>query len=739
MKRKTFKKVLGVLGLFASASIVVASCTKTSTRFDQTDDKKLVLASSFSASSPIAVALNDVISQYNKEKPSTDYPVEVFSIAGGYDGGNETVNTKLASKDKTQFFNMIFNYSTVSAQLVRYDQALKLNKGPEAVDTSMFSPRFLQENYEIPGNYDQSVYGVPITRSTEVLVTNVPVAYQLLSQARVNNDLTIASDQATQKLWAEWKMKAQKNLGSPKSTRKVATDEMMVNEGKPTTDQNTDTATVSSNYIKTLWGDYQSVDGGLKGYTFDASALNTTTGLVDLATRIAKSYPNKLKPVNDRKPTDPQGVIGLDSPSNFLFNASFSQVNGDRNQYIIRKAADGKSYDFNALLSNKDNRAEPIKNVFNDIQPLMNANGLFLNNGGNYSSNWGKFHQLAFFISSTSGYYQSFASNSQQHNLVFTGVDASVGTYPFPNFTSNLNAPTKAEYDAGAIGTFNSSRKRYVIYKKDMLTDTLKQTDTNVAFPDETTRQKAEQALSEVLEPMKDTLGTKRNTLIGYIGTNFDISKFDNAVKDKIYAVGNLTNPRFPTAFVLSKDANKVATTTEQTLQADEADIRIAPTKFKSTDEKNIILTQGPSLIGIHANENEDLQTKRFINWLMKGNITIPASQGGNGAQASTGYNGTPLNYIVLKASYILPTRDFLNDPKNMSAGNPYQNIATNAFKSILDDPKYAAYNDVPDFRSGTFRKSIDSALVSANSSKSNFDTFLSNLNKIVPTIVKQN
>ncbi|SYV93777.1 Uncharacterised protein [Mycoplasmoides gallisepticum] len=61
-------------------------------------------------------------------------------------------------------------------------------------------------------------------------------------------------------------------------------------------------------------------------------------------------------------------------------------------------------------------------------------------------------------------------------------------------------------------------------------------------------------------------------------------------------------------------------------------------------------------------------------------------------------------------------------------------------FKSILDDPNnYVPYTDAPDFRSGSFRQSLDSTLVSANSSKSNFDTFMNNLDKAVPTIVKQN
>ncbi|SYV93776.1 lipoprotein, partial [Mycoplasmoides gallisepticum] len=68
-------------------------------------------------------------------------------------------------------------------------------------------------------------------------------------------------------------------------------------------------------------------------------------------------------------------------------------------------------------------------------------------------------------------------------------------------------------------------------------------------------------------------------------------------------------------AFVLTSDVDKKSVPSEQSLQVSEADIRIAPTKFQASATKNTIITQGPSLIGIHANEKEDLQTKRFINW----------------------------------------------------------------------------------------------------------------------------
>ncbi|SYV93773.1 Mycoplasma MG185/MG260 protein, partial [Mycoplasmoides gallisepticum] len=71
-----------------------------------------------------------------------------------------------------------------------------------------------------------------------------------------------------------------------------------------------------------------------------------------------------------------------------MFNATFSQVNGNKDNFMIRKTADNRAYDYNALLSNQDNRNQQLKNAFNALSPLINANGLFLNNGGNYSSNW---------------------------------------------------------------------------------------------------------------------------------------------------------------------------------------------------------------------------------------------------------------------------------------------------------------------------------------------------------------
>ncbi|MDC4163252.1 P80 family lipoprotein [Mycoplasma sp. T363T] len=834
MKRKVFKKMVGALGLFASASIVAASCfnsTKT-LGFDQNDDGKIVLANTYSSTSPIAKALEEIVDQYNKQKPQGDYPVELFSIAGGYGGGDESVNTKLASKDKTQFFNLIFNYPNVTAQLVRHGQALKLNKGEQAVDASIFSDKFLEENYSIPGNDDRSIYSLPLTRSTEVLVINAPVVYQLLSQAKAANDLMIADNAETKALWDSWKEKAKINLGSSSKTMMKEMKKTMEKDSEAgsaagagmasggqgqsgsgaagsgastgaqggsgsgsqsgssstggsqsgsgstgtgvtarstnlrddqnmtqtspaagaetpamakeaaTTEQPAAAETVSSDYIKKLWGDYQSVDGGLKGYTLDANVFNATKGLIDLSVRIAKSYSTKLKAPNDRQQIDPQAVLGIDSPSNFLYTNSFSQVNGNWNEFLVRKSSNGKTYDFNALLNNDNNRAAPLMNTFNAVKPLIDANGLFLNNGGNYSSNWEKFHQLAFFLGSTSGYYQSFVDDKEGSNLVFKNVDMKVASYEFPRFTSDLYAPTKTEYGQGAIGAFNNRGKRYVIYKKESLTEELKKVETNKAIPDEMNRATAETALSNRLKTIESSLATMDNQAtiqIGWIGTGFDLDKFNSAVKPKIHQLGNLYDKKYKAAFVLDTDAEKKIVPTEQSLQAKEADIRIAPKKFDQANTKEIVMTQGASLIGIHANEKEDIQTKKFINWLIKtGNINVPAVMK-KGKVETPAFTGTPLNFIVDRASYILPTNEFLNNPNVKDNKTEYQKIAIDAFKSIQSDNNYVPYNDVPDFRSGTFRKTIDSTLVSANSTKADFAKFFDNLKKASPDIVKRN
>ncbi|MDC4182565.1 P68 family surface lipoprotein [Mycoplasma bradburyae] len=816
MKRKVFKKMVGALGLFASASIVAASCfnsTKT-LGFDQNDDGKIVLANTYSSTSPIAKALEEIVDQYNKQKPQGDYPVELFSIAGGYGGGDESVNTKLASKDKTQFFNLIFNYPNVTAQLVRHGQALKLNKGEQAVDASIFSDKFLEENYSIPGNDDRSIYSLPLTRSTEVLVINAPVVYQLLSQAKAANDLMIADNPETKALWDSWKEKAKINLGSSSKTMmkemkktmekapeasgnmgfgmasggdnaqggassgaagsqsgsnsaggtqggsgstgtgvtarsaNLREDSVMMSQTPPaagtetSTEQPAAAETVSSDYIKKLWGEYKSVEGGLKGYTLDANVFNTTKGLIDLSVRIAKSYSTKLKAPNDRQQIDPQAVLGIDSPSNFLYTNSFSQVNGNWNEFLVRKSSNGKTYDFNALLNNDNNRAAPLMNTFNAVKPLIDANGLFLNNGGNYSSNWEKFHQLAFFLGSTSGYYQSFVDDKEGSNLVFKNVDMKVASYEFPRFTSDLYAPTKTEYGQGAIGAFNNRGKRYVIYKKENFNDSLKADKNNKVIPDEMNRAAAETALSTRLESIKTTLPESKDgnqTQIGWIGTGFDLDKFNSAVKPKIHQLGNLYDKKYKAAFVLDTDAEKKIVPTEQSLQAKEADIRIAPKKFDQANTKEIVMTQGASLIGIHANEKEDIQTKKFINWLIKtGNINVPAVMK-KGKVETPSFTGTPLNFIVDRASYILPTNEFLNNPNVKDNKTEYQKIAIDAFKSIQSDNNYVPYNDVPDFRSGTFRKTIDSTLVSANSTKADFAKFFDNLKKASPDIVKRN
>ncbi|QZX49173.1 P80 family lipoprotein [Mycoplasma sp. E35C] len=715
------------MSLASASALIAASCGHRANNtgkpaFDQIDDGKIVVANTFSTSSTVYKAIEDVIKEYNKQKSDSDYEVVLRPIGSGYPDGSKQTSIKLETSDTSNFYNLIFNYDNIVANLLRYNMGLAFDKGENKVDTSKFAKEFLDLNYQIAGNTDQSIYSLPFTKSTEVLVTNIPVLYQLLSEAKNKGDLTLAENTETTNTWTEWENKAKKNLGK-------ASDQK-----------------ITSEKISKLWGNYKSVDGGLKGYTLDLTKVfETHKALFEFATRIAKSYPDNLPTPKKRVPTGPNGVLGIDSGSNYLYTSSLSQVNGDWNKFIIRKSNDSKYYDFPGLINNDDNRQRELEESYNNVKPLIDSNGLYLNKGGQYSSNWEKFHQLVFFLGSTSGYWQSFApaKENSSYRLVFKtsgDINANNNTYQFPNYTSDLYAPTKDEHDAGALAAFKWSSKRYVIYEKEKLTEELKKIETNISFVDSEPAtgnvSKSEAALKTALTNVKfKTDVNEKDKLIGWIGTNFVLSSFDKKVQEKIYSGGKFYDPKREAAFVLANDADKVAVSSEETLQEDEADIRLAPTKFDESNTKHIITTQGANLIGIHANENEDRETKKFVNWLInEGNVKIDFEEN----KKIVKFDGIPLDYIIRRASYLLPSKDYLNNV-DQTQKTSYEKVAIKAIKSIIDDPEnYVAYSDPAEYRSATFRGNLDTYFVAANEEAYNFEKFIKELIKNIDPILKE-
>ncbi len=804
----------GLLGV----SAILAACGARG-KFNQVDDGKIKLASSLTSRSA-STALQKVVEKYNKVKGVNDYPIEITQIAGGYDGGRTDLQTRVNVKDTTNFYNLILNYPDLVSTLGRVGMELPFDK----VKTDKLADRFLDFNNRISAISKKGIYGIPVSLSTEVLSINGPVLHYILNSAQGkvssvtsvqrtadsgsgttnNNGVTKPlkidkENESTKKLWEEIENKAKENgkkTSSSRRKRNLSSSKQMSTQTQPT--DNSNDANQSDQAIEKTWGKYQEVEGGLKDYTFKASVFENWHDLLDFSNRVAKSFSN-INTNTNKKGTDIQGVLGIDSTPNSLFTSVFAAGGGNYDNFFY-KVANGRA-DFSNF-KNKGTSYQNLQKVYGDYKGLIDSNGLFVNKGGSYSSNFQKFHQLAYSISSTSGFFYSFAGENSKR-LKFDG-----GNFiEFPGFTQAIYAPENnsqsggesgdqtTNNEANLLGTFkikSSNKSKSSSSKSSTKAETGKTSggDQNQGKKgegaqnqgkkgedaqnqgknggEETTiylyknsipsgKNKGENAIlidnKTIVEQLesaakkedkksgestteqtqiqsKSVTEQKQPKIIGYTTTG-------NVHEDNkhIFPIDKLTSDRnFDRKIIVG--ATEETLDKSNTLQSNEAIVLPAPSKYKSTDTNKVTITQGPNIIGIHANEKENAETQKFVDWFLNSPQTWEGK--GKGKEQT---NKTAAEFFAESASYILPLKEIFEqknekkegsdqkDSKSNGRGkqtNLYTEKALELFRGISTD-QIVSYSDPSDFRSGRFRDGIGATFNAAVSSKASFEKFVQN------------
>lgn len=699
MKFKLFflsSSVLGPIALFTTACSAVY-------RFDQVDDGKIKLATVTSASA--SGSLTTIISKYNSQKDPNDYPVELVSLdsRGSYSNGKKDLQAKLLAKDKNNFYNLTFNYSDVVSILSRSQMELSF----DTVDTSNFDPSFLSFNNNISNVNPNSIYALPATVSGEVLVLNGPVLHYILSSAKKDSNTTlsthsasnnsnkgtmvVASDSETSSLWTKLEAAAKMN---------AQTNETQVLKSNSSESNQTQ---ASDTEIKKIWGDYQEVDGGLKNYTFKASVFNNWKDLNDFATRIAKSF-TKLQ-TTTKKGEEVQAVFGIDSLENALYTALFASGKADYNNFLFN--IKNQRINFSNFFNKSSTAFQNLKTIFNSFKSLIDQNGLISNAHFNTPVNdYAKFNQLAFYTSSTARFPYSFASDSVKRLIV------NDKTIENKNNKSvfEVNLSSDSDNNSNLIGTVSLENSKQVsLYEKQV--DSNKQIGVDaLLIKDETLINHLKSLKSQVsAKSASETSQTKQNkTFLAFTTVNAD--------QKAIFDVGKLNGK---TAKIII-NATETTNAKISTLQEKEAIVLKAPQRFESTDPFPIALVQGPSLIGIHANEREDIETKKFVNWYLNTKV-----------QWEENSIKTPAEYVADKASYLLPFKNRLN---NTNSYNEFVKTAVSQFA----DKNVTKFAEPADFLSNKVRDGVKSNLNAAiNNHSIDFDSFINDLTDYLGSDVK--
>lgn len=188
------------------------------------------------------------------------------------------------------------------------------------------------------------------------------------------------------------------------------------------------------------------------------------------------------------------------------------------------------------------------------------------------------------------------------------------------------------------------------------------------------------------------------------------------------------------------------STESNTTMNKDELLLLPEPTKTLNSETKKSITSQGPSIMGMHSNSEEDLATAKFLDWFISESTSFEYPDKSKKTQT---FSGTANDFFAFISNYLNPTKSNLTsdyETNNKFPHNPMFKLLFNTFKTVVShNDEYAVFSEPGDATSQSFREAVKGALGSIgnklksnnDTSKINFDTFLSELKALSKGIIK--
>ncbi|VEU59618.1 P68 family surface lipoprotein [Mesomycoplasma neurolyticum] len=647
MVKKNFKKkmIISAMVLAGTTSVVSLMSCGGVKKYDQTLDNKLVIASTFSASSPSHEALELIIKKWNahvkeeREKENGDktlMEIEIRSIAGGYEALGKDLNTKIQAKSKTNLYNIMFNYPTVVANLNKYDMKLNLAGSTDDekavglydVIQNMYNEQLLSSNNAIndldKSNDEKKMWLFPAAPSTEILSINGSVFAYILETSVKDGEATIKKEDA------EF-FKNIKEKGENDSRR-----------------------------IKEIWGKYVSSEKGLKGHEFKKSDFESYEGLFELSNKIKNSYPQASEGKFEEKA---ENVLGLDAMANTVYAMMASYANKDLYDLFYNKETKkfytGLKEDAKNLTNEIDKEANKnFEKVFNQVISMLKEGTLFIKTGSDYSSNKFKNHRILFQISSSTGYkHNHVAKGTKQYKYTVHENNEDIESSSGAELKTimKIEKPTQAGVDAGIIFVLRGDKYNNYVYSEKLTKE--KGIGILGSSYSYLIGQEYEKQLKELLkydskkegEQFDFSLSTdsELNSFVKKYLNGFEnkedskksIAKRDWAQNkillidknDKLALISNeFINP--------TKDKEKELRIVEETISDEKTlqeseliTLRVplyaAKGDVNKEEIKKTFTLQGPSVFAMHSNKEENLATLKFLKWFLTEEIDWEAEK----------------------------------------------------------------------------------------------------------------
>ncbi|WP_427909637.1 P68 family surface lipoprotein [Mycoplasmopsis bovis] len=661
------------------------------------DAKKISLGVSFSSGQPQWNTMASLIKYYNEAHKNDKHflPVELKHLGSGYPEGENTVITELKAK-RNEVVNLAFNYGSLASRLAssemrdlyKMDKVLNLEDNDKdiSVDLKNINEKFARANSNTENLPNNGTFMIPMLKSIQVMSANAPVLQYIF--------------------------KTFENKGAKFDDlfKKSARYQDIMTNGKG-----------DESEVQKLWGEFESSQqDAVKKLTISSSTFENLEELLNFANIAQKSFKNSAAK-NSRL-----HILGVDDVSGLIQSLPYAMINADANDFFIQTGLVKNKTTVNyKKIKDKNNKSvKALSEIYNKFKESLATKSLTLLAGGEYTSSYQTKHEYAFGIGSTAGYRHNFISDETK-KVIFTlkGTDVSGEKDKefknvikktekgvdqlFVTFKENANKVYKSTVDTDKLDDEEKDSLRYSYKSLDSATDSKmdeilkKITNTDPEASDN------KQWLLFLREDNQSDIKTVKEKGAQEVGTVIE-TKISGASKYKIFFLND-------ESLLVRKELSS-----KGTLQEKELIVFAVPGKWNKSNEKRVIYSQGPSLIGVSRGAKPDRAAKNFAKFLTSlEKIDITLSKYDKDMKKTKDSRDkpykqvTPAQFISDAASYVFPVKGF-EKTDTSKIKNKYIVHTYNELKEAVTNKNVVIYEEPAGFHSSSFRESLGSAFKSA-------------------------
>ncbi|AKO50735.1 hypothetical protein FCM01_01380 [Mycoplasma bovis] len=661
------------------------------------DAKKISLGVSFSSGQPRWNTMASLIKYYNEAHKNDKHflPVELKHLGSGYPEGENTVITELKAK-RNEVVNLAFNYGSLASRLAssemrdlyKMDKVLNFEDNDKdiSVDLKNINEKFARANSNTENLPNNGTFMIPMLKSIQVMSANAPVLQYI------------------------FKTFENKGAKFDDSFKKSARYQDIMTNGKG-----------DESEVQKLWGEFESSQqDAVKKLTISSSTFENLEELLNFANIAQKSFKNSAAK-NSRL-----HILGVDDVSGLIQSLPYAMINADANDFFIQTGLVKNKTTVNyKKIKDKNNKSvKALSEIYNKFKESLATKSLTLLAGGEYTSSYQTKHEYAFGIGSTAGYRHNFISDKTK-KVIFTlkGTDVSGEKDKefknvikktekgvdqlFVTFKENANKVYKSTVDTDKLDDEEKDSLRYSYKSLDSATDSKmdeilkKITNTDPEASDN------KQWLLFLREDNQSDIKTVKEKGAQEVGTVIE-TKISGASKYKIFFLND-------ESLLVRKELSS-----KGTLQEKELIVFAVPGKWNKSNEKRVIYSQGPSLIGVSRGAKPDRAAKNFAKFLTSlEKIDITLSKYDKDMKKTKDSRDkpykqvTPAQFISDAASYVFPVKGF-EKTDTSKIKNKYIVHTYNELKEAVTNKNVVIYEEPAGFHSSSFRESLGSAFKSA-------------------------